>query len=97
MIIVADSVLNCLTLILFAQVFQICHYKCRNITIISTVEELLRSPFILWVDAAFYPLIDQPLGVPDRGEVGDGVEAVTVSVPRIGHVHKSKYLISARD
>ena len=45
-----------------------------------------QSPFILRVDTAFYSLIDEPLGVPDRGEVGDGVQAVTVSVPGIGHV-----------
>ena len=65
MIIVADSVLNCLNLILFAQVFQICQIINVGILQLYSTVEKIQSPFILRVDAALYPLIDQPLGVPD--------------------------------
>ena len=88
MIIEADSVLNCLNLILFEQVFQIFHYNVWILQFFFTVRSI-QSPFILRIDSALYSLVDDPLGVPDRGEVGDGVEAVTVSVRGVRHVDKS--------
>ena len=47
---------------------------------------LMSPPLVLWAGAPVYPLIHRPPLVPGCAEVAEGVEAVTVRVPRPGHV-----------
>ena len=47
---------------------------------------LVSPPLVLWAGAPVYPLIHRPPLVPGCAEVAEGVEAVTVRVPRPGHV-----------
>ena len=46
----------------------------------------MSPPLVLWAGAPVYPLIHRPPLVPGCAEVAEGVEAVTVRVPRPGHV-----------
>ena len=47
---------------------------------------LVSPPLVLRAGAPVYPLIHRPPLVPGCAEVAEGVEAVTVRVPRPGHV-----------
>ena len=52
-------------------------------------DSLSFSPLVHGPPAASHPLIDHPLVIPDRGEAADGVEAITVSIARPGHIDQS--------